>query len=36
MLEFKSEYEFVTNKSTINANLVMLPSGENILNKVIA
>jgi hypothetical protein len=35
MVEFKSEYEFVTNKSTINGNLVMLAEKASILDKMI-
>jgi hypothetical protein len=35
MFEFKSEYELVTGKSTINATLVKLPKDANILDKVV-
>lgn len=35
LLQFKSEYEFVTQKSTLNGNLVTLAAGENILAKII-
>ena len=35
MLEFKSEYEYATKNSTINANLVTLPKDEKIIGKII-
>ena len=35
MLEFKSEYEFVTSKSLLEGSIVMLEPGTNILSKVI-
>jgi len=34
MLEYKSEYEFVTGKSTINARLEMLPQDDDILERI--
>src|SRR5438874_1881418 len=36
LLQFKSEYEYVTKNSTINALLQTLPKDENILNKIIS
>ena len=35
MLQFKSEYEYATNNSTINANLVTLPKDAKIIGKII-
>ena len=35
LLQFKSEYEYATKNSTINANLVTLPKDESIIGKII-
>lgn len=35
LLKFKSEYEFVTQKSTLNGNLVVLPQGADIMPHII-
>ena len=35
MLEFKSEYEFVTGKSTLNGSVVILEKGANIVDKMV-
>jgi hypothetical protein len=35
LLRFKSEYEFLTSKSLLNGNLIMLELNADIVNKVI-